>query len=219
MPPQLVTTVPRAASVQQGAGSRLVNLTVDPASAFRGIADDAPWFLAFVAAVTLRFGSLFIFYRPTVTPLKLVVGVVFQITTVAPLLLLTSAVVWMVAKAWGLRVGWKPIFSITTHVYVAYTLATVAVASIAGALLPESADIDLRNPPFVNLASLVAESAGGIGRRVLGELDIRSAYALMLLWFGLRAASADDTRSRIPRVIASVAGVRLAAIVFVEAMR
>ena len=99
MPPHLATTVPRAASVRQSASSRLFNLTVDPASAFQGIANDAPWFLAFVAAVALRLGSLFIFYRPTTTPLKLLVGVVFQITTVAPQLLLASALVWLAAKA------------------------------------------------------------------------------------------------------------------------
>ena len=46
-----VTSIPNASAPRSGAGARLVNLVVDPAAAFRGIADDPSWRLAILAAV------------------------------------------------------------------------------------------------------------------------------------------------------------------------
>lgn len=205
-------------AIRQSSIARLVNLIVDPASAFRGIADDSRWLLAFVTAVTLRFGSLFVFYHPAVTPLKVVVGLVFQVTTIAPQLLLASALSWISAKAWGLGARWSSTFSIVTHVYVAYTLATIAVASVAGAVLPESAEIDLRNPPFTSLAWLAGESVGGLAKRVLEEFDVRYVYVLVLLWLGLRSAARSETRPPVLEVVVTIAVVRFAGVLLMQVL-
>jgi len=218
MSSSLVSTAPNAAIPIPSSASRLANLIVDPVSAFRGIAQASPWALAFLAAISVRFGSLFVFYQPAITPLKLVGGLAFQVTSVLPQLLVASALVWVVAKMRRLDVGWSATFSIVTHTYVAYTIATIAVASFAGAVLPDSTDIDLRSPPFTNLASLVA-GRGDLTQRIFAELDIRSVYAIVLLWLGLRAAAPGAPRSAIARVIATVAAIRLGGVVVVQAMR
>jgi hypothetical protein len=218
MSTSFITVAPEAEPTRQNSSGRLINLIVDPVSAFRGIADDSRWMLAFAVAVTLRFGSLFVFYRPAVTPMKVAVGLVFQVTTVAPQLLFASALIWTAAKAWGLGVRWKSTFSVTTHVYVAYTLATIAVASVAGAVLPESTEIDLRSPPFTNLAWLVPE-LGGLARRILEEFDIRYAYVLVLLRLGLRGASTSETHPAVVEALATVAVVRLVGVLVLQAMQ
>jgi len=205
-------------AAHQSSVGRLVNLIVDPATAFRGIADDSRWLLAFVVAVTLRFGSLFVFYRPAVTPVKTVLGLVFQVTTVAPQLLLASVLIWISAKAWRLGVRWRSTFSVVTHVYVAYTLATIAVASVAGAVLPESTEVDLRSPPFTNLAWFVPE-LGGLARRMLEEFDIRYAYVLVLLGLGLRGAAKSETRPAVIEALATVVVVRLVGVLLVQALQ
>ena len=203
----------------QGSITRLVDLIVDPAKAFHGIAHHEPWAAAFVAAVTLRFGSLIAFYQPTITTGKLVGGIVFQIGTVAPPILLGSMVVWLAARVWGLRVRWRTLFSIVTHVYVAYALATIAAASVAGAILPDSVELDLRNPPFMNFASLLADSDRELARRLVTELDLRAAYAVALLWVGLRGAVPSESPAAAGRVVATVAVVRLASVAAVQLMR
>ena len=119
---------------------------------------------------------------------------------------------------WRLDVGWSPTFSIVTHTYVAYTIATIAVASVAGAVLPDSTDIDLRSPPFTNLAPLVNQW-GDVTQRILAELDIRSVYAIVLLWLGLRAAAPSEPRSATVRVISTVAAIRLGGVVIVQAIK
>jgi hypothetical protein len=203
----------------QGSVTRLVDLIIDPARAFRGIAHHAPWFAAFVTAVALRFASLVVFYRPSLTIGKLVAGVVFQIGTVAPPVVFGSLAVWVAAKVCGLRVRWRVLFSIVMHVYVAYTLATVAVASIAGAVLPDSAELDLRNPPFVSFAPLVPDAASGLARRLVAELDLRAAYAAVLLWLGLRGAAPDEPAAAATRAVATVVATRLATVAVVQLMR
>jgi hypothetical protein len=195
-----------------GPGARLVNVIVDPVAAFDRIATSAPWLLAFTATVFLRFASLFVFYHPLVTPLKLLGGVVFQLTTVAPLLVVASLVIWLAAKAGRIGVSWRIAFSIATHTLFAYTLATIAIASVAGALLPASSDVDVRNPPFTNPASLASESSG-LTRALLGELDVRSAYAISLVWVGIRGAEPRASRARLAGVVVAIAVVRLAGVV------
>ena len=195
-----------------------MNLIVDPVSAFRGIGQHSPWAVAFAVAVAVRFGSLFAFYQPAVTPLKLVGGLAFQIATILPQLLLASLLVWSTVKVWRLDVGWSATFSIVTHTYVAYTIATIAVASVAGAVLPESTDIDLRNPPFTNFASLLSESST-LARRLVAELDIRSAYAIVLLWLGLRAGAPSERRSLTLKVVSTVATLRVCGVLLLQAMR
>ena len=195
------------------ARARLVNLVVDPVAAFRGIGAHPCWALAFVVAIALRFGSLFVFYRPAVTPLTVAAGLLFQLATIAPAVLLASLVAWLAAKVWRVGVSWTSTFSVVTHVYVAYTLATIAFASAAGALLPESADVDLRNPPFTNLVMRLEDSTPEVIRSVVGELDVRSAYALLLLWIGIRGAAPNAARFDVASAIATVAIVRLTGVV------
>ncbi len=207
---EATTHVPESRS---SAGARLINLLVDPIAGFRGIGDDPTWALAVLVAIVARFGSLFVFYRPAVTPVKLIAGLVFQLATVVPTVLFASLVVWLAAKVCRVGVRWGPAFSVVTHVYVAYTLATVAFASVAGALLPESADVDLRSPPFTNLTSQLGESAPEVVRSLVEELDLRSAYVLLLLWLGLRGAAPDAPRSATAKGIATIAVVRLAGVI------
>lgn len=188
--------------------ARLGNALVDPVAAFRGIAADSPWAVAFGAIVAVRFASLFVFYRPAVTPLKLVAGVLFQVVTTAPLLVVASTLVWIAAKAWRVALGWVTSASIVAHVYLAYTVATVAIASVAGALLPDAADVDLRHPPYTNLASLTDSSAHPVLFRLLAEVDVRGVYAVMLLWLALRGAVPHAARKTVTIVAATVVTVR-----------
>ncbi len=214
-----VTSMTKASASRQGAGARLVNLVVDPGAAFRGIADDPSWALAFVAAVGIRFGSLFLFYRPAVTPIRVIAGLLFQVMTIGPTVLLAALIAWLTARAWHVGVAWPTAVSILIHVYVAFTLATVAFASVAGALLPQSVDVDLRNPPFTNLTSLLDGTGPEVFRTLVGEMDVRSAYALVLLWVGLRGAAPEAPRAAIARIILTIACLRVAGVVTVSLLR
>jgi len=214
-----VTSVSNASAPRSGAGVRLVNLVVDPVDAFRGIACDPSWRLAFLAAVGVRFGSLFVFYEPSVTPIKALGGLLLQVLTVGPTVLLSSLVVWLVARVWRVNVAWATAFSILVHVYVAFTLATLAFSSVAGALLTESVDVDLRNPPFTNLTWLVGGTDSDVVRTLAGEMDVRSAYVLVLLWLGLRGAAPDAPRSAIARALLTIAVVRVVGVTAVSLLR
>jgi len=214
-----VTSVSNASAPRSGAGVRLANLVVDPVDAFRGIACDPSWRLAFLAAVGVRFGSLFVFYEPSVTPIKALGGLLLQVLTVGPTVLLSSLVVWLVARVWRVNVAWATAFSILMHVYVAFTLATLAFSSVAGALLTESVDVDLRNPPFTNLTSLVGGTDSDVVRTLAGEMDVRSTYVLVLLWLGLRGAAPDAPRSAIARALLTIAVVRVVGVTAVSLLR
>jgi len=198
---------------------RLLNVVVDPPTAFRGIDEDPRWGLAFLAVVTLRFGSLFAFYRPMVTPLKVLGGLLFQVSAVGPPLLLAATVLWVAARMAELRVKWRVSYSIVTHVYVAYTLATVLIASAAGAFLPQSIDVDLRNPPFTNLRFLAGDTANHVVRKLLEQIDIRSAYALLLVWLALRQAVARAERRAVTGAVTIFAAVRVLTVVAIAAFR
>ena len=211
-----VTWISNASAPRSGAGARLVNLVVDPVAAFRGIAGDPSWALAFVAAVGIRFGSLLIVYEPAVAPIKVIAGLLFQILTVGPTVLLASLVAWVTARAWRVPMTWGTAFSILMHVYLAFTLATVAFASVAGALLPETVDVDLRKPPFTNLTSLLGGTGPEVFRTLVGEMDVRSAYVLVLLWLGLRGAAPEAPRSAVARIILTIACLRVAGVVTVS---
>jgi hypothetical protein len=104
-------------------------------------------------------------------------------------------------------------------VYVAYTLATIAFAGVAGALLPESADVDLRHPPFTNFAPLLVTSTSEVLLSLARELDVRSAYALLLLWLGLRGAVPNAARSDVASAVAAIAVVRLAGVTALALLR
>jgi len=201
------------------AGARLANLLVDPVSAFRGIGTRPQWGLVFVTALALRVGSLIAFYRPAVTPLKVVAGLLFQLVTIFPAVLFASLVVWLATKVWRVGVSWTPAFAVVMHVYVAYTLATIAFASVAGAVLPESADVDLRHPPFTNFATLLDDATPEVIRGLVGEVDVRSAYALLLLWLGLRGAAPNAARHGVLSAVATVVVVRLTGVVTLALLR
>ena len=206
-----VATAPGPALVESRL-ARLVNVIVDPAAAFRGIDECAPWVAAFTAAVALRVASLFVFYRPDVTVPKVVASVLLQTVSSAFLLLVWSAIVWLATKAWRVNAAWTSVFSVVAHVYFVYTLWTIAVASVAGALLPERTDVDPQHLPFTNLAFFIDASAHGTIRRLVAEADVRAAYALALSWVGLRAAVPGESRARIAGVTGTFAAVRLAAV-------
>lgn len=172
--------VPRSSAL-----ARLANVVIDPRASFRDVASDPRWLVAFLGVILLRFASLFVFYQPSTTPEKLVVGLLFQVVSTAPLLLALALVLWNASRACDVRVTWPVAFDITVHVYFAYTVATVAIASVAGAVLPASADVDLRNPPFTSLGALAP--ADGVVRTLLAHVDVRLAYALVLVSLGLRA--------------------------------
>jgi len=138
---------------------------------------------------------------------------------VAPTVLLSSLVVWLVARVWRVNVAWATAFSILMHVYVAFTLATLAFSSVAGALLTESVDVDLRNPPFTNLTWLVGGTDSDVVRTLAGEMDVRSTYVLVLLWLGLRGAAPDAPRSAIARALLTIAVVRVVGVTAVSLLR
>ena len=193
---------------RSGVWARLANVVIDPVASFRAVANDPRWLAAFTAVILLRFVSLFVFYQPSATPGKLLMGVVFQIVTTAPLLVALGLVLWSCSRAFGVRVAWPVSFAITVHVYFAYTLATVAVASVAGAVLPASVDVDLRNPPFTNLATLAPDER--VVRGLLTWVDVRSAYALALVMLGLRASVSVVSVRRVALAAVSAYGVLLA---------
>lgn len=192
-----------------GAAARLGNLLVDPPEAFRGISNGPAWALAFVVIVVVRFVSLFVFYHPQGTPAKILAGIAFQVAAVLPALLVTGSVLWLSSVLWRSRIAWPVAFSIGTHAYLAYTLATVAAASVAGALLAEGSAVDLRHPPFTNLAPLASESTHPALARLLAEVDLRTAYTLLLAWVGVRAAAPLTGRLRAAGMVAVVALARL----------
>src|SRR5262245_40641463 len=102
---------------RSGVWARLANVVVDPVASFRAVANDPRWLAAFAAVILLRFVSLFVFYQPSATPAKLVVGLVFQIVTTAPLLVALGLILWSCSRACGVRVAWRVAFAITVHVY------------------------------------------------------------------------------------------------------
>ena len=169
--------------------ARVADIVVDPPAAFRDIDTQPSWGVAFLAIVGLRFSSLIAFYHPDTTPAKLLAGVLFQVTTTFPLIAVTATLLWGVALAWRIRVTWASALCVTTHVAFAYTLCTVAIASIAGVLLPDSVQVELRHPPFTNLAYLTDPSESPAWHALAAAADIRSLYASLLAWVGVRSAS------------------------------
>jgi hypothetical protein len=115
--------------------------------------------------------------------------VLFQVATTFPLIAVTATLLWGVALAWRIRVTWASALCVTTHVAFAYTLCTVAIASIAGALLPDSVQVELRHPPFTNLAYLTDPNESPAWHALAAAADIRSLYASLLAWVGVRSAS------------------------------
>jgi hypothetical protein len=189
--PQLTSPLapPRGASI---AVPRVLDVMLDPRAAFRDVGSRPTWGIALVALVLLRFGSVIAFYHPSTTPAKLAGGLLFQLVTILPQVVMTSTLLWIVAALWRTRISWASAACVTTHVMFAYTLVTVAVASVAGALLPASVDVDLRHPPFMNLSSLVGEAAPQWVLALAMEADMRSLYAIVLAVIGVRAASRAD---------------------------
>jgi hypothetical protein len=214
-----IAPTPALAVVHQSAAARLVNLIVHPPSAFAGINHESPWALAFVVIVCARIASLFVFYHPELTPGKLTLSVLFQVGTVLPLLLVSALLVWFAARVCGVRLAWAAGFSIVTHIDLAYTVATLAAASVAGALLPESADVDPRNPPFTSLAPLASGTTSTLVQHLAAAADVRAVYVLALLFVALRCAAPMERRQRIWVVVASVAGVRLVGVALAALLR
>ena len=171
---------------------RVVDVVLDPRAAFQDSQSRPTWGIAFVALVVLRFASVLAFYHPSTTPAKLAGGLLFQLVTILPQVVMVSTLLWVGAALWRARLSWASAACVTTHVMFAYTLLTVAVASVAGAMLPESVDVDLRHPPFTNLSSRVADTAPPWAVRLAMEADVRSLYAIVLAWIGVRAASRAD---------------------------
>lgn len=174
--------------------ARIANVVLDPSLGFRGIGQAPTSGVAFISLVAVRFGSLFAFYHPDTNAAKLAAGVLFQVATLIPLLTATTVVLWAVGLMWRVRLRWASAWCLTVHTVFAYTLATVAIASVAGALLPESADVDLRQPPFTNFSALVVRGDSPVLRAFLTEADVRSVYAAVLAYLGVRAASGARVR-------------------------
>jgi hypothetical protein len=182
---------------------RIANVVVDPIAAFAHVGTDPTSALAFLALVIVRFSSVVAFYRPELTPARLAAGILFQLITIWPLTLALTLLLWVTARAWGARTSWSSTYCVTVHVMLAYTLATVAIASASGALLPESANIDLRHPPFTNLGALADASANPVIHAILVELDYRTAYALALTFLGVRESTVDRDTPRTWLIVAT----------------
>lgn len=198
----------------QGGLARIVDVVVDPRAAFQSIAERPSWLCVLLVIVVVRFASLFVFYRPDTTPAKLVVGVAFQFVTSIPVALASGGLLWLTTRLWAIRLRWTVAISIVLHVYFAYTIATIAVASVAGAILPASADVDLRSPPFMNPRVLVDASTFPALERLAGELDVRSAYACILAALGVAAADPAASRTQVVGVVVSCFAVRVAGVMW-----
>lgn len=192
-----------------GAIARVVDVVVDPRAAFREIAEKPSWLAALLTVVVVRLISLFAFYQPDASPGKLLAGIAFQFATITPMLLAATTLLWVSGHVWGVGFGWRSGFSIAVHVYLAYTIVTIAVASVAAATLPASVEVDLREPPFVNLRDLADPAQSPTLARLLGEADVRSVYALILVAVGITAAHPSASTARIVGVVASCFAVRV----------
>lgn len=169
--------------------ARVADVVLDPVAAFRHADTQPTWGIAFLALVALRFGSVLAFYNPDTTPGKLLAAILFQLVTIFPLVAISAALLWVVALIWRARVTWASAWCVTTHVMFAYTLLTVAIASVAGALVPDTVEVELRRPPFTNLGFLVSASESPVWHALGTEADVRSLYAMALGWIGLRSAA------------------------------
>lgn len=182
---------------------RIGNVIVDPIAAFAHV-DTAPTSgLAFFALVGLRFSSVLVFYHPAVDPARLAAGALFQLITIWPLTVVLTLLLWTTSRSWGARMSWTSTYCVVIHVMLAYTLATIAIASVAGAVLPASTNIELRHPPFTNLGALVNAESNPLAHALALELDYRSAYALMLTFIGVRVSTADHNSSRACLIVAT----------------
>lgn len=199
---------PASARSRAGALGRLANIVLDPTAAFRSIEAHQSWAAALAAIVVARLGGLYAFYTPDLSILKLSGGVLFQIATTVPVLTVLAAVLWLSSMTWRVGMTWARAFAMTAHVYFAYTLATLALASAAGALLPASVEVDLRAPPFTSPAFLASRDAP-LASTLLGEMDVRSAYALMLVWLGVRTMAPQVGHGRAIGVVATCFTVKL----------
>jgi hypothetical protein len=188
---------------------RIGNVIVDPPGAFATANTHPTSALAFLTLVALRFTSVVVFYHPDVDPTRLAAGVLFQVITIWPLTALLTVLLWTTSRAWGARTSWASTYCVVVHVMLAYTLATIAIASIAGAILPETTNVELRHPPFTNLGALADPTANPIAHALLVELDYRSAYALILTFIGVRESAADRATPRAWLIVATCFAVNL----------
>ena len=189
MPHSHVSAPRTAAGERTTALARIVDVVLDPGAAFAEVRSRPTWGVAFLALVALRFGSVLAFYNPETTPAKLVSGVLFQLVTLFPLVIATSTLLWIVALSWRSRLTYASAWCVATHVTLAHSLLTVAIASVAGALLPESVDVQLRHPPFTNVGFLVDATNNPLLHTLAAELDLRSGYEAALAWLGVRSGS------------------------------
>src|SRR5262245_47475156 len=143
-PSTSVSTRP-SVNTRPSALARLADVVIDPVAAFRGIDAQPTWGVALLALIAVRFTSVAVFYRPDTTPGKLVAGVLFQVVTLVPFITAMTLLLVIAALVFRVRLSWASAWSVTTHVTFAFTLLTVAIASVAGAVLPESAEVNLRN--------------------------------------------------------------------------
>ena len=167
----------------------VANVVIDPAAWARDIAQRPKWAVAFVGVVVVRFAGLLAFYGPSVSPGRVVAGVVFQAVTIAPALVGFAFLLWVAALVCNTRLSWPVAFAITTHIYFAHALMTTVIASAAGAFLPSTVDIELRAPPFTNFGDLVSADSALLNA-IVRVFDIRSVYAAMLATVAVRGAVA-----------------------------
>lgn len=189
---------------------RIGDVIVDPTAAFAHVDTTPTSALAFLTLIALRFTSILVFYHPDVDPARLAAGILFQLITVWPLTVVLTLLLWTTARAWGTRTSWSSTYCVVVHVMLAYTLATIAIASIAGAVLPENTHVDLRHPPFTNLGTLVSGTASPVVHALLGEVDYRSAYALVLVFIGVRESSDRHDSARARLIVATCFAANLA---------
>ena len=197
-----------------GVLAQVVDVVVDPRAAFRAIASRPTWAGALLVLIGIRFSSLFVFYQPATEPGKLVAGVAFQFATIVPMVIASATVLWVSGRVWSVAISRSIALSIAVHVTLAYTIATIAIASAAGAFLPASTDVDLREPPFVNLSVLATPDMSPVLARGLGEIDIRSAYAIVLVALGVRGAVPAAARRRVAAAVATCVVVRVVAVLW-----
>lgn len=198
---------------------RIGNVIVDPVAAFAHVDRLPTSVLAFFALIVLRFTSVLVFYHPDLAPARLAAGALFQVITIWPLTVALTFLLWITSRALGARTSWASTYCVIVHVMLAYTLVTVAIASVAGSLLPESTNVELRHPPFTNLGPLVNASTHPVAQALLAELDYRAAYALTLTYIGVRESSVERSNSRAGLIVATCFAANLLLVVLVAYTR
>ena len=106
-----------------------------------------------------------------------------------PMLIVAGALMLGLLIA-GSQSGFGKIFSVTCHVFFAYSVISTALALAVVLLAPDPTEIDIQNPIQSNLAFLFNREESTFLHSFATSIDLLSFYAIGLLALGLSKISA-----------------------------